>query len=503
MSRCPTTPARRPRPPPPPRFPDEGDRMAIFHPDSTRRSSASQGGDAVLDELAYLTSKVGSLERALVRRQQRAARRGIVSTAAIAGAAAVAAIGARLLTQSTNVDLHSGSTLIAIALAVAVAGLGAAAFASRRAARSLGTYVLDAVKRPAPQVSLRDNLVTALLASLVIFGLYLDGWRHINLADAFLTWWHVPLYIGATVTGLWITTRNQSIRELLRGRFDIAAVPAGYRLGVFGMGLLTFGAAGDAVWHTFYGIEQGIERTMSPFHIVLFTSAALILSSPLRAAWNGVGPVAPSFKRFFPALLSLTLTTAAISFIVQFLLPFLLWTKPVPNIAALGDAGENTRIVGLATVLAANLLLMAPLLFAMRRWRLPFGAATFLFTTQALIESSMREMARGWAVVAALLAGLAADALIARLRATPERIGAQRVVAGVTPLVLWLSYFGILEFGYGVGWERNIWLSAVLLAGLSGVLLNSLLVPGRPAIAGADMDLRDEEHAAVEERLAA
>jgi len=73
----------------------------------------------------------------------------------------------------------------------------------------------------------------------------------------------------------------------------------------------------------------------------------------------------------------------------------------------------------------------------------------------------------------------------------------------VTPLVLWLSYFGILRFGYGVGWERNIWLSAVLLAGLSGVLLSSLLVPGQPAVAGADVHLRDADDAAVEERLAA
>ena len=46
-------------------------------------------------------------------------------------------------------------------------------------------------------------------------------------------------------------------------------------------------------------------------------------------------------------------------------------------------------------------------------------------------------------------------------------------------------------------------LSAVMLAGLSGVLLNSLLVPGQPAVAGADVDLRDADDAAVEERLAA
>jgi hypothetical protein len=147
---------------------------------------------------------------------------------------------------------------------------------------------------------------------------------------------------------------------------------------------------------------------------------------------------------------------------------------------------------------------MGPLLFAMRRWRLPFGSATVLFTTVSVLESSMKNMERGWAVVAALVAGLVADALIAGLRATPERAFAQRAVAGVTPLVLWCSYFGILRFGYGIGWERNIWLSAVLLAGLSGVLLNALLVPAQTAVAGVTVRLHDAGEAVEsEEQLAA
>jgi hypothetical protein len=473
-----------------------------------RRRHSDHDGDAVLEELAYLTSKLRSLERELLVRRRRAARSAAISTAFLAVGAVAAVVGARMLTRSTHVDLVSWRAAVAASVAAAVAGTVAGVFAARRALRSLVAYVVEAVAEPAPQISLRENLVTALLASLVIVGLYVDGWRHINLADnragAFLTWWHVPLYFGATVTGLWITTRNQRLRDLLRGRFNIAAVPAGYRLGVVGMGLLTLGAAGDAVWHTFYGIEQGIERTLSPFHIVLFTSAALILGSPLRAAWAGDGPVAPRFRRFFPVLLSLTLCTAAISFIVQFLLPSLMWTAPVPDITALGDAGENTRIVGVASVLTANLLLMGPLLFAMRRWRLPFGSATVLFTTVSVLESSMKNMERGWTVVAALVAGLAADALIAGLRATPERAFAQRAVAGVTPLVLWCSYFGILRFGYGIGWERNIWLSAVLLAGLSGVLLNALLVPAQTAVAGVTVRLHDAGEAfESEEQLAA
>jgi hypothetical protein len=471
------------------------------------RTPSVPDADPLLEELAYLSDKIGSLERELRDRRGRAARRSVVSTAILGAAAVALLVGTRKLSHSADVELVSWRAAAVGAGAALIAALAAAAFAMRGSIRAAAAKLAEAAAEPAPQVKPRENLVTALLASLVIFGLYLDGWRHINLADnragAFLTWWHVPLYIGATLTGTWITTRRQRIREILRGRFDLAAVPAGYRLGVFGMALLTFGAAGDAVWHTFYGIEQGIERTMSPFHIVLFTSAALILGSPLRAAWAADGPIAPSMRRFFPVLLSLTLATAAISFIVQFLVPFLLWTAPVPNITALGDAGENTRIVGTATVLTTNLLLIAPLLFAMRRWKLPFGSATFLFTLVSVIESSMKNMERGWAVAAALLAGLVADTLIARLRVTPERAARQRVVAGVTPLVLWTAYFGILRFGYGIAWERNIWLSAVLLAGLSGVLLSAMLTPAQPLVAAAGVDLRDEEETAVEERLAA
>ena len=70
-------------------------------------------------------------------------------------------------------------------------------------------------------------------------------------------------------------------------------------------------------------------------------------------------------------------------------------------------------------------------------------------------------------------------------------------------LVLWLSYFGILWFGYGVGWERNVWLSGVLLAGLSGVLMSSLLVPAQPAVAAADLHLRSAGAEDADQQLAA
>jgi hypothetical protein len=339
----------------------------------------------------------------------------------------------------------------------------------------------------------------------VIFGLFLDGWRHINLADgragAFLTIWHVPLYIGITITGTWIATRNQDMRNLMRGRFDIAAIPRGYRLGVLAMGTLSCGTAGDAVWHTFYGIEQGIERTLSPFHIVLFTSATMILSSPLRAAWARADEEAPSFGRFFPVLVSLTFSAAVVTFIVQFLNGFLPWTSTVPDIAATGAAGENARIVGTATVLMTNMIVLAPILLAFRRWRPPFGFATVLLPVIAALDGSIFELKRGWTVAAAFLAGLVADILIKRLDASPARVNAQRVVAAVTPLVLWSAYFVALRLAYGISWERNVWMSSVLLAGLSGLALSALMASS--ATASAAVEDAEDDAPALEQLRAA
>ena len=181
-----------------------------------------------------------------------------------------------------------------------------------------------------------------------------------------------------------------------------------------------------------------------------------------------------------------------ISFIVQFLLPFLLWTKPVPDIAALGDAGENTRIVGLSTVLTANILLMAPLLFAMRRWRVVRDCDRAVHDP-GVLESGMKDMERGWAVVAALVAGLAADTLIARCgsrRSAPGAAHRRRRDAGRALAQLLRDSPVRLR----VGWERNVWFSGVS-RGLSGVLMNALLVPAQPAVAAADWSLSAADEA--------
>jgi hypothetical protein len=430
------------------------------------------------DELARLSSTVDSLERRLADRR-RAARRRTGGTGILA-AVLVTAVGWAVLRTRPDVSspLEIGALAGIFLIAVAAVPAVRLAHATRE---PLARLRAEAAAATPPLVSARENAITAALSISIMFGLYLDGWRHINLADgragAFLTIWHVPLYFGITLTGTWLTTRNQDIRALLRGRFDVLAIPQGYRLGVLGMAIITVGAMGDAVWHTFYGIEQGIERTLSPFHIMLFTGGMLIASSPARAAWAARREAAPSLRRFMPVVLSLAFSSAFVLFIVQFLSAFLTWTHSVPSIAALGDAGENTRIVGTSMVIVTNFIVIAPLVYAMRRWRPPFGAATLIFTVVAALDAALTELSHGWTIAAAAAGGLIADLLIRKLGASPHRPGAQLVVAAVAPLALWFAYFISLGIAYGVWWERNVWLSSILLASLGGLALCALTAP--------------------------
>ncbi|HEX4744821.1 MAG TPA: hypothetical protein VFW12_09160, partial [Candidatus Limnocylindria bacterium] len=63
-----------------------------------------------------------------------------------------------------------------------------------------------------PKAVWREDLTTSLLACLLLGGLLLDGWNHINLQNGalggFFTIWHGLLYLGFNATALWVVTRN-------------------------------------------------------------------------------------------------------------------------------------------------------------------------------------------------------------------------------------------------------------------------------------------------------
>ena len=311
---------------------------------------------------------------------------------------------------------------------------------NEQAARAQGTPTLRPVapNRPAParradpeprhlagappsrRASWREDVMTGWCSLLLVLGLYLDGWNHINLLDdglgPFLTPWHGVLYLGFAVTAGWILTRHQR-----RGAWSLQAVPPGYRLALVGMGLAMVALAGDAVWHTLYGEEQGLARLISPFHLVLFTGACLLVSSALRAAWSGpTSASVPGLRAFWPVLLLLL------------------------------------------------------------RWQTPLGTFTVMAGSVALLLATQTKFGLVGLVGAAVLGGAAADVAVSMLRPSPQRRWAARAVAVIAPAVYWSAHFALLKAGYGVTWKLEIWLGSVVWASLSGLSLALLMWP--PAV---------------------
>ena len=309
---------------------------------------------------------------------------------------------------------------------------------------------------------------------------------------SFFTPWHAALYAGFTATGLFVVFRNQHL--FVAGRqpkpyyHTFLGVPMRYPLAMVGLGVATVGLLGDIAWHTAFGEETGVARVIAPFHLLLFTGAALVVAAPLRSALYAPEyyPPRSSFGTILPPLLSLTLVTALVAFMFQWLSAFVDWT-PSLSIGTIPAAlVGNERIEGtvefadVARVLVTNVILLAPVLFALRRWRLPFGSVTSLLGAVAVMMSGLSEYERWGAILAALAGGLACDALIGWLDVVPERPLAYRVTAGLTPIVMWTVYFVVLRPLHDVRWPLDLWLGTVGLAAVTGVLLSFVVVPPAP-----------------------
>ena len=347
-----------------------------------------------------------------------------------------------------------------------------------------------------PRSRWTEDMVTAALCAWVVTGMVLDAWAHQNVSrlETFFTPWHAVLYSGFAAVAAWMVSRALAARGSRPLR---AGVPVGYGLGLVGVAIFFLSGIGDGIWHTIFGIERGLEAALSPTHVGLFLGALLIFTTPLRAAWssNRLGP-APSLRTLLPTLLALTFTTLLVSFLFFYLSAFRhpLAAQPLAGaadrLAGSLPVAAYAQELGVTSVLATNLLLIAPVLLLLRRWHPPFGSATLLFTAVAFGTAVTEELAFGEVVIAALVGGLVADSLIARLAREPDRTRAHRLAATVVPLALWGAYFLLLELRHGIAWPAELWTGSILFASLSGFALSLLMLPSTPHPTTAGRALR-------------
>lgn len=334
--------------------------------------------------------------------------------------------------------------------------------------------------------SLRFDAVAAILSMWFIGGSYLDGWAHIHVPDleTFFTPWHGVLYSGFFVLAFFLL--GTWVRNRLHGRGWIDALPIGYELSMLGAALFVVGGVGDLIWHTLFGIEANLDALLSPTHLILASAAGLIVTGPLRAAWyrpQREMQAAGSWA-LFPAVLSLAVFYSLLTFFVEYASPF---AETLAGMNAQSSIGGvyRTQALGIAGFLLQTAELMGILLFAMRRWKLPFGSLTVILTLNTLAMGLMHAgaFATGTAPIVGvgLAAGLIGDFLVWGLRPSKDRPGMFHWFGFLMPVCLFTLYFlALFIFGGGVSWTVHMWAGTIFLSGVAGLLLSYAVLP--PAV---------------------
>lgn len=303
----------------------------------------------------------------------------------------------------------------------------------------------------------------AFFGTWAVVGLYLDGWAHqTNKPESFFTPWHLVLYSAVGTAIAWFT-----IDGWRRGR--AGSTGPDDRIGGVGLVVFGIGAVGDFGWHSIFGVEESLEALLSPTHLALMIGGVMMLSVGLRTSWARPDDGRPSLRTLWPAVASMTLATAIVSFFFMYLSAF-----QFGGLAqAEGWQGAVFQTHGIASVLVTNLIMLGPTLLLAKRWRPPFGAFTLMYTVLAYLMVGMTSEFGNLPVVATgVVGGLVADGLGQRL--DPAR---SRLFATGVPLVMWSTWFATLQSIGGVEWPAELIAGTVILATMSGWVLSVLMSP--------------------------
>jgi hypothetical protein len=314
-----------------------------------------------------------------------------------------------------------------------------------------------------------DRLMAG-LAVLFIGGNYLDGWAHYHgLVDTtFFTPWHAVLYSAYLVNAVVLV--SVLLINHARGYSWLKALPDGYGLSLLGVPLFFLAGGGDLIWHTLFGIEEGIDPLLSPTHLLLALGGLLIVSGPLRAGWRRATQE-HNWSTLLPVVLTLGVLLGIFSFFTSFAHPAV-ETDLLTSLPYTEEKGSW----GAASVLLQSAILSGVVLFALRSWRMPPGALTLMLTLNTTLISFFQD--EYTLIIATLVAGAILDLLYWRLQPSTKRLDALRLFAFTFPIIYNLCFFITVMFAHGnITWTIHLWMGVTVMSGVAGLLLSYLMAP--------------------------
>ncbi|MDO8628175.1 MAG: hypothetical protein Q7R56_00280 [Nanoarchaeota archaeon] len=311
-----------------------------------------------------------------------------------------------------------------------------------------------------------------------VVGVFLDGWAHIHLStqETFFTPWHLVFYSGFLAVFLLLIF--QLFKNHLKGYAWSRALPREYRLSLIGCFIFLFAAFGDLFWHTFFGVEIGIEALLSPTHLLLAFAGAIIVSGPLHAIWYRNSKKDKIHKG--PVLVSFCLLMLTLTFMIQFLHPYY-FPYMASSYQAEGMIFPNLELsnlltgVGIGNIIVYTMILIGAILAVIRFIDLPLGSFTLMFVLQALGMAFLKESY--WVISSAFIAGVLVDIVYAFLRSYFHYVSILRFFGFIVPVIVTSSYFLVLHIIDGIWWSVHLVAGTVFIAGIAGMLLTYLIFP--------------------------
>jgi hypothetical protein len=333
-----------------------------------------------------------------------------------------------------------------------------------------------------------EDMVTVVLGTWLVAGTLLDAWAHVNIItelESFFTPWHAALYSGFVATACWTFwlayRRRRGDPRWWRTRW-----PIGYAAGALGAVMFIVAGVGDLIWHTFLGIENGLDAAFSPTHFGVSVGGALLLTSPVRSWWaTGSGP-----RRQVSGLASLALGTVYGTVLVSSAL--VLMAAPATH------HYDHVRLspsyldaaYGLAQYLMSTVLLAIPVLLVHRR-RAVFGTATAVLAVVSLFSLAEIEFPRveTAAAIGATVGAVLADAVLLRLDAVRGRDAPLRLPAAGAAFaaLVWSGHIAGVALAGTIRWPVELWSGTIVVNALLGAALGGLAARPRSA---PDLPLR-------------
>jgi hypothetical protein len=325
----------------------------------------------------------------------------------------------------------------------------------------------------------RFDWTVVFLGLWMVGGLHLDAWAHHQfVTETFFTPWHGLMYSG--FLALAVILLGAFVRNIRRGTPWREAMPIGYGLSLLGVAVFLAGGIGDMLWHSLFGVEVNIEALLSPTHLLLAFGGALIGTGPLRAAWARLAGAKQKWEHLMPAVLSLALLLAILSFFTAYANPLsdtfiVLGHRPSDDIGIF-----NYQRLGISAILLQSAIMMGVLLLIVCRWKLPIGSLTLILTIAYGLTVSIHE--DFYLIPFEIVAGLVAEAVYWWLNPSVDRPISFRWFAFGVPVVFYALYFLTLALTRTMWWTIQLWAGAILLSGIVGWLLSYAFIPPQNAV---------------------